>query len=499
MTAGRWHEVALTEEANREACRHLLQHYDKGRLQEDLCFGLWTPSRGRERDTALVTGIILPETDERALHGNASFEGRYLARVTRAAIQNGQGLVFMHSHPSNGWQDMSPPDVQAERERISDTARATGRPLVGMTVGMDGHWSARVWQDATRDQPGKTRHWSRKVRVVERSRLVVWDKPSAAASSHRSKQKRTVDSWGENRQRTIESLRIGVIGLGSVGAIVAEGLARIGIRELVLIDHDLVEEHNLDRLLNAGVQDIGRAKTAVAAAAARKATSAEGISVIEICQRIQNTTAYAAARDCDILVCCVDSPVARDLVNRIAFRDAIPVVDGGVEIRKSPQTGNMNAARWKAHVVNPYTECLRCKGQYSSSEVMLELDGSWENPSYIRGTGRNVPRRENVFNLSLAAASEMLNMTVRMVIADDWWPAQDGIERNLVTGRTKARTGRCVDACTIHRERWTGDTAPAIGYLEAREFETQDEKRTSRISRLLVNVLEMIRRLRRGC
>lgn len=494
MSTDTWHEVVLTEEADRAACRHLLQHYAKGHVQEDLCFGLWTPSRGLNRDSAIVTEILLPGKGERELHGNASFRQRYLTRVTRAAIRSGQGLAFMHSHPSNGWQDMSRADVQAERDRISDTAMATCQPLVGMTVGTDGHWSARIWEQTAEGKPGKTRHWSRKVRVVERHRLIVWRRP-AAAGRDRKKQKRTVDSWGEDKQRTLENLRVGVIGLGSVGSIVAEGLARIGIREMLLIDHDVVEEHNLDRLLNAGVQDIGRPKTDVAAAAVRKASSADRISVINIRNRIQHRAAYAAARDCDILVCCVDSPVARDVANRIAFRDAIPVVDGGVEIRKTPDTGNMNAARWKAHVINPYNECLRCKGQYSSSDVMLELDGSWENPGYIRGTGPRVPRGENVFNLSLATASELLNMTVRMIIADEWWPAQDGIERNLVTGRTKARTGRCVDTCTIYSERWTGDAATAIGYLEPDELEERAPARTSLIARLLANVSTMIRRL----
>ena len=462
MKAGTWHEVVLTDEANKTACRHLLQHYERGAMQEDVCFGLWTPSSGLSRETAIVTEILLPERGERNLHGNASFNGGYLARVTREAVRSGAGLAFMHSHPSRGWQGMSAPDVEAERDRIADTARATGRPLVGMTVGTDGHWSARIWAEERRR---KVRRWSRKVRVVERSRLVVWRQPSGQRNREK-KQKRTVESWGEDKQRIVEGIRIGVVGVGSVGSIVAEGLARIGVRELVLIDHDVVEEHNLDRLLNAGTRDIGRAKTDVAEAAARRGSSAEAIEILNIRRKVQHEAAYAAARDCDIIVCCVDSPVARDVVNRIAFRDGIPVVDGGVEIRKAPSTGNMSAARWKAHVVNPYNECLRCKGQYSSSDVMLELDGSWRNPGYVRGTDGGAPRGENVFNMSLSAASEMLNMTIRMVIADSWWPVQDGIERNLVTGRTKSREGKCFEGCTVRQEMWTGDNASALNYLE---------------------------------
>lgn len=478
-----WHEVVLTEEANNTACRHLLQHYHEGTSQEDLCFGLWTPSRGSARETAIVTKIILPERDDRVLHGSASFNGKYLARATREAVRHGQGLTFMHSHPNSGWQDMSIPDIRAERDRIAYTAGATGWPLVGMTVGTDRHWSARVWTN-------KTRHWSRKVRVVERSRLIVWLEPSVEKRDRR-KQKRTIESWGEDKQRIIEAIRVGVVGLGSVGSIIAEGLARIGVQDLVLIDHDVVEEHNLDRLLNAGVKDIGRPKTDVAEAAVRRGSSAEEIEIRNIRSKIQNDAAWAAARDCDILVCCVDTPVARDILNRIAVRDGIPVVDGGVEIRTAPNTGNMIAARWKAHIVNPYNQCLRCKGQYSSSDVMLELDGSWGNPTYIKDNEEGARGGENVFNSSLSAASELLNITIRTVIADAWWPAQEGIERNLVTGRTKTRSGSCFDGCTISKERWTGDLAPILPYLETEKMRTT---RVSRIFRRLTDAFAMPRR-----
>ncbi len=482
MSSGQWHEVVISGDANATACRHLLQHYERGEMQEDLCFGYWVPSTGLRRETAIVTDVVLPGCGDRNLHGNASFNGTYLARATREAIRRGRGLVFMHSHPSNGWQGMSLADVQAERNRIAHTARATGRPLVGMTVGMDGHWSARVWND---EPQGATRCWSRKVRIVDRSRLVVWHRAQGRSRTSR-KLRRTVESWGEDKQRIIEGIRIGVVGLGSVGSIVAEGLARIGVRELVLIDDDLVEEHNLDRLLNASVKDIGRAKTDVAEEAVRRGSTADRIETINIRKKIQHEHAYAAARDCDILVCCVDSPVGRDVLNRISYRDGIPVVDGGVEIRKAPSTGNMNAARWKAHVVNPYNECLRCKGQYSSSDVILELDGSWENPHYIRDGARSGRRGENVFNVSLSAAAELLNLTIRLVIADPWWPSQQGIERNLVTGRTKARTGQCFDGCTIRRESWTGDAAQPLEYL------VRDATRQSWTSKIAVRVRNLL-------
>ena len=463
MKRNAWHEVVVPGDVNQRACEHLLQHYRRGVPQEDLCFGFWTPSNGLERETSIVTELVLPKPGERTLHltGNVGFEGRYLARATRAAIRKTQGLAFMHSHPTDGWQSMSDADERAERDRIADVARATGWPLVGMTVGKDGHWSARVWKG---DSRRRTCWMSRKVRVVERSRLVVWQQP-VHARTRPDRQRRTIQSWGEDRQKCIEGVRIGVVGLGSVGSVVAEGLARIGVRDLVLIDHDVVEEHNLDRLLNAGIRDVGRAKTDVAERAVRNGSSAVGVRVANVRKPIQDAQAYGLARDCDILVSCVDSPVARDVLNRIAFRDGIPVIDGGVEVRKDLRTDNMSAARWKAHVVNPHTECLRCKEQYTSSDVMMELDGSWKNPSYIRTT-EMTSGGANVFNLSLSVGSELLNMVIRLLVADAWWPQQQGIERNLVTGRTKMHNESCWKNCTVQAEGWEGDTADAIEYID---------------------------------
>ena len=139
------YDVAFTAEAAEAASDHLLQHYQAGRWQEDLCFALWRPSTGAGRLTALVDRIIAPHGDERALHGNASFTPQYTARAVAQAYRDGAGLALMHSHPGDGWQPMSKADADAERDVLSPPTRATGLPLLGMTVASDGYWSARFW------------------------------------------------------------------------------------------------------------------------------------------------------------------------------------------------------------------------------------------------------------------------------------------------------------------------------------------------------------------
>lgn len=63
----------------------------------------------------------------------------------------------------------------------------------------------------------------------------------------------------------LRKARVLIAGLGGVGSFVAEALARAGIGELILIDHDVVSPSNLNRQLVALHSTIGRPKVEVMA------------------------------------------------------------------------------------------------------------------------------------------------------------------------------------------------------------------------------------------
>ena len=394
-------EVTLTAEANSVSSGHLLQHAERHELQEDLCFALWRPSTGSQRLTALIDDIILPEPGERMLHGNASFAPHYLARAVKVAREKEAGLAFMHSHLSSGWQGMSDADVVAERDVLAYPAGATGLPLVGMTIGTDGYWSTRVWE---RNGIHMRRTWCDKTRIVgPKAYTMYFNDNLKPASSRRNLLKRTFDTWGKEAQDIISRCRIGIVGLGSVGCIVAEALARIGVSEVTLIDPDRVEEHNLDRLLYGTRKDIGKLKVNLAAQAMRRNATAERILITSLPIALQSEMAYKAALDCDVLFSCVDRPVPRDVLNYIAQAHLIPVIDGGIAVQSDRRKDRLFSAHWRASLVTPYHRCMRCSGQYNSSMVVMELDGSLDDPSYITNLSPDENGgAQNVFPFSLA-------------------------------------------------------------------------------------------------
>ena len=449
-------EVVFTAEADATSSEHLLQHYRRHQRQEDLCFALWRPSTGKFRRAALIDEIILPREGERVLHGNASFEPDYLARALRIASGEKAGLAFMHSHPGPGWQGMSDIDVEAERDGLAYPAGATGLPLVGLTIGTDGYWSARFWE---RDGGQMRRLWCGKVRVVGPQSYKIYSNDNIEQPPVRKEiLKRTFDTWGRESQNTIARLKVGIVGLGSVGCIVAEAIARIGIAQVTLIDPDKVEEHNLDRLLYGTARNVGKLKVDLAARAMRSNATAEKIQINALPFSVHVETAYKAALDCDIIFSCVDRPVPRDVLNYIAQAHLIPVIDGGIAVESDRWQDRLSSAHWRAHIVTPYHRCLRCSRQYNSSMVVMELDGSLDDQSYIS----NLPREEragnqNVFPFSLGVAGMEVNLMLRYLLAADWWPLVRQQDYQFVTGETRIINGECHPNCSFRQRLAQGD------------------------------------------
>lgn len=450
------YEVVLTDDANTHLEQHLLRHFNEGTLQEDLCFAIWRQSTSEDRISALIDEVIIPNTEERLLHGNASFMPEYMGRAIRQALDKNAGLAFLHSHPGPGWQEMSQPDVIAERDILAYPAAATGHPLVGLTIGSDGYWSARFWH---RYGSAFERTWCDKVRVLGRDNYALYfrhNQKSLLPASNRLR--RSIETWGKRGQSTISRIRVGIVGLGSVGSQVAEGLVRMGVTDITLVDPDRVEEHNLDRLLNATIQDIGSQKVEVAAKALHAHATASQISVKSFPISVHEASAFDAILTCDLIFSCVDRPVARDVLNYVASAHLIPVIDGGIEVQHDYHTDGIFSAQWRSQIVTPYHRCMRCSEQYSSGMVMAELDGSLDDVGYLK----NLPEEAqvsgaNVFSFSQNLASTEINLGLRYILGPVWWKSVGQQTHQLITGETSVVNSVCEDFCTFRERVARGD------------------------------------------
>lgn len=396
--------VSIPERLNEDIIGHLIR--DDG--QEDLLFGIWYPSIGKIRYTALVQSIIMPVKGDRKIHGNVSFNCEYFKRVCQLAHNAGGGVVFMHSHTFPGWQHMSHDDVVAELKISPTVETITNLPLVGLTVGSDGTWSGRGWLYGSSRYKLK---WAKSVKVLGKDFKIYSDINQKKHFSESIYLKRTISVWGPENQEKLMNLRIGIIGLGSVGSIVAETLARIGIQELILIDYDKIEEHNLDRVVGVTKKDIGLFKVEVIAKSIKRSSPLKDFKVTSITRNISDQHAYKSALDCDLLFCCADKPRARYILNHLAYAHLITVFNGGIlaEIKNN----KLQFADWELSIIGPGYPCMQCISAYKSSDVMLEIEGRLGDPEYIRGLSKEsiYKQNQNVMPFSMNLASfEVLQM-----------------------------------------------------------------------------------------
>jgi hypothetical protein len=451
--------IAMTAAVDKAARDHLL----RADGQEDLCFAVWRPSRGNSRTTAIIEQLILPEEGDRHVHGNVSFEPAFLERAMGEAAAKGAGLALMHSHPrGRGWQGLSKDDVRAEQNNAGAVFGATGFPFVGLTLAGDGAWSARFWERvAPRTYPVE---WCGSARVVGDQLSVSFNKDLLPVPRPTEQQVRTVSAWGEESQSNLARLRVGIVGAGSVGGMIAESLARTGFREMVLIDFDRVKKHNLDRLNYATDRDIGSLKVEALADHLRARATASEFNVRPVAAAVYEEAGYRAALDCDLLFSCVDRPWGRYVLNLIAYSHLIPVIDGGIRVRAN-RLGKLAAADWRAHTATIGRPCLQCLGQYDPGHVQTEREGLLDDPKYIEGLPKDHPlkARENVFAFSMSCAAMQNLQMLALVLSPLDQPNPGSQLYHFVGGFMELPTfGACHPACLFPSLIGQGDTSGVV-------------------------------------
>ena len=404
--------TAATEET-------LLEQLVRADGQEDLCLGTYRPSTGDARVSALVTGVIPPEPGERHVHGNVTVTAEYIVRAAGIAQSKDSGLVLLHSHPgASQWQAMSGPDRDTEASYAHLVREITGQPLVGMTLASGNNtWSARHWDKGTGKQVDCTH--STNVRVIGENLSVSWNGDLCPAPHPTVAQLRTLSSWGAECQADLARRRVLVVGAGSVGLDVVVRLAASGLQRVTVMDFDLVQAHNLDRLIGAAQRDVRlkRPKYHVARREGMKAATDRNcvidVSALSICE----PEGLRLALDHDLIFSCIDRPWPRAVLNALAYSDLISVIDGGIAI-DTFDDGQMRGATWRSHVIRPGRPCMSCNRQLDLGHVVPDRQGLLDDPKYIAGAGRsNDPINQNVAPLSINVAASLFAQYVSSSVA----------------------------------------------------------------------------------
>lgn len=170
----------------------------------------------------------------------------------------------------------------------------------------------------------------------------------SVARTDRYRRQRVLQEVGAEGQRAVSRARVVVVGLGALGSVTADLLARAGVGHLRLVDRDVVELTNLQRQTLYAEADLDRPKAEVAEARLRAINSS--IRVEGIAKDVHAGSIREILRGTNVLVDGTDNLETRFLLNEAALDTHLPFVYGG-----AIGTYGMEMA-----IRAPETACFRC-------------------------------------------------------------------------------------------------------------------------------------------
>jgi adenylyltransferase/sulfurtransferase len=126
----------------------------------------------------------------------------------------------------------------------------------------------------------------------------------------------------------LKSAKLLVVGAGALGNEVLKNLALLGAGNIMVIDMDKIEDHNLTRSILFRTEDIGEYKAVTAAKRVKEIDSSVNINAFT--GTVQDTFGLGVYRDVDVVFGCLDNIQARIDVNRYCLQTGTFYIDAGL-------------------------------------------------------------------------------------------------------------------------------------------------------------------------
>jgi molybdopterin/thiamine biosynthesis adenylyltransferase len=121
---------------------------------------------------------------------------------------------------------------------------------------------------------------------------------------------------------------VAVVGAGGLGGYILEELARLGVGQIIVLDDDVFEEHNLNRQLLSAPAKLGRVKVEVAAERLAEINPAVTVRAVRArCDKAQGATLLTGA---DCVVDAVDNVSSRLELEEVCEGLSVPLVHGAI-------------------------------------------------------------------------------------------------------------------------------------------------------------------------
>lgn len=338
----------------------------------------------------VVREVIALGADAYELQGSYSLKisPLFFNRVIGRAEEGRLAVVLCHSHPfSDADINYSLSDDHGEAISAKTLHECLdGRPVASLLFGTS-KIRGRIWL-SSESSPVPINE----IRELGRHFRTITIDPSSTSGDQTIEEiySRQVLAFGEQGQMFLETLKVGIVGLGGTGSCVAEDLARMGISDFVLVDNDTIEPSNVTRVYGTTYCDVTakrpRAKTLVARNNIKRIRPKAKVKTLSI--SVMDSRAVTPLKDCDLIFSCTDRHTPRSIVDEIGYQYYIPVIDVGAGLNRVGDSVSGGTVR--ASIVGPDLPCLFCQHVIRPDVIASEAlpDGErtgLQNEGYIPG------------------------------------------------------------------------------------------------------------------
>lgn len=316
--------------------------------------------------------------------GYKMLRAEYVTRHINACTDERLIYLNIHNHGGENAVEFSGDDLRShERGYPALLDIADGLP-VGALVAARRALAGDIWLPDGRRVP------LRRTTVIGRRRRVLLPQPEQRRLLVDPSYDRQTRLFGDAGQDILRGTKVAIIGLGGVGSLLAEFLARLGVGHFVLIDADRIEPSNLPRVTGATRLDAlvwltstfwpgwireaaGRLSTRKIKIAQRVIRRANPSATVELLPfDMLEPQAARQLLNCDYMFLAADSMRARLLFNAIVHQYLIPGVQLGAKATPDPATGEVEIVHSVARPVTPDYGCLWCNGLINPSKLQEE-------------------------------------------------------------------------------------------------------------------------------
>lgn len=402
--------------------------------------------------------------------GYRALTATFVAQVSNYCAQNKLCYFAIHCHGGRDAVGFSNTDLESHKRGYPALLDITNGGPVGALVFAQNAAAGEIWTPQGVFQ-------LETVTVVGLNHLRLYPSLRKSSSVADDVYNRQSLLFGDRGQEILKSSKIGIIGMGGVGSLVNEWVARLGVGEVVSVDFDRLDISNKSRVVGSTKWDaIGvllRSKISVLRALGERLRAHKvsigrrvakianpGIEYDAVVGSIVDESTALKLKDADYIFLCADSMQSRLVFNALVHQYLVPGVQIGAKVSVEQKTGSVTDIFCVSRPVMPDSKggCLWCNQLISPAKLQEEAisDEQRKRQAYVDEPMIHAP---SVITLNALAAAQAVNEFMFSLLG---LHDEEGARTGYRMASPRARRWAKVECATANTCPHCGDSGVSI-------------------------------------